>query len=388
MGDIYLSEFKKVARQAFSAWNRDPASPSFGSFDRQYWGWKKKDFSDATLQCGIKLALEFGKMIRQTSSFPRLVDGYINYCASIQLRDGSFNQCYPNERTPGVVYDILSTLVYVRTSEFLQSVASEKKLDGIIERAVRFALRTDEKHGDIANHLSGYAYELLEYAQYSKDERARIKGKNYIGRLFDLLDPTEGWLQEYDGPDPGYQTRTLRYLVKCAKLLGDQEIWEVVEKGTAFIREVLMPDGSLHPMLGSRSTALLYPSAFEVLAARDAQYDDLAVLIRSAWSNGRVPLPSCLDFENASRLAEDALDAVWANRRTGKVVAIQKPSLDIREPDDVEMPRAGISIFRDKNRVVYISHRLGGVVVIYGKNGRGVWELVYEDSGYLLQTGR
>ena len=29
--------------------NREPASPSQGSFDRKYWGWKYKDFGDATL---------------------------------------------------------------------------------------------------------------------------------------------------------------------------------------------------------------------------------------------------------------------------------------------------------------------------------------------------
>ena len=46
LSNIYRDEFERVARRAFSMWNRDPASPSFGSFDRQYWGWKYKDFGD------------------------------------------------------------------------------------------------------------------------------------------------------------------------------------------------------------------------------------------------------------------------------------------------------------------------------------------------------
>ena len=43
----YEREFEATARLAFSMWNRDPASPSCGSFDRPWWGWKFKDFPEA-----------------------------------------------------------------------------------------------------------------------------------------------------------------------------------------------------------------------------------------------------------------------------------------------------------------------------------------------------
>ncbi len=387
MPNIYLTEFNQVACRAFSMWHREPASTSFGSFDRQYWGWKKKDFSDATMQYAIKLTVEYAHLNGLTSAIPTLLEGYVDYCKRIQLKDGSFDQCYPNERTPGVIYDILSPFIYVRKSPYLQSLNAQKSLDEIMERAISFVLKTDEKHGDVANHIAQYSYELFNYAAYAGNEKAHNKGEEYLERLLFLMDNDEGWFQEYHGPDAGYQTRTLRYLTKCAVLLDRPEIWGVVRKAADFIDNLLMPDGSIHPMLGTRSTALLYPSAFEVLAARDSSYQGLAARVRKGWSNACVPLPSWLDFDNAIRLADDARDAADASATTS--TKKNDKDFDACKTDEsvrrVELPNAGILVILNKNMAVYIGYRLGGVVVVYKKSEIGEWKLLYEDSGYLLR---
>lgn len=385
--NIYLTEFTHVACQAFSMWNRDPASPSFGSFDRQYWGWKKKDFSDATLQYAVKLAVEYSHIAGMTSTIPKLLEGYVDYCKRIQLKDGSFDQCYPNERTPGVIYDLLSTFIYVRQSPYLQSQNAQNSLDGVMERAISFALKTDEKHGNIANHLAQYAYELFYYAAYTGDEKAHAGGEAYFERLLALLDDTEGWFQEYQGPDAGYQTRSLRYITKCAVLLDKPEIWNIVRKAADFIDNLLMPDCSIHPMLGTRSTALLYPFAFETLALHDSAYQKLAYRVRKGWSNAQVPLPSWLDFDNAIKLAEDAKDAAdaYASNTTDTCTSFDDCKTG-NATEQVDLPNAGIKIIRNKRLVVYIGYRLGGVVVAYKKCENKEWKLLYEDSGYLLHS--
>jgi len=380
LSGIYLDEFKRVARTAFAMWNRDPASASFGSFDRQYWGWKYKDFSDSTLQCAVRLAIEYARLREQTSTLPRLIDGYVSYCGRIQLRDGSFDQCYPYERTPGVVFDILSTLIYVRQCPYLESDGEKTELDGIIEKAARFALHTDETHGAIANHYAEYAYELFHYAKYARNNEALTQANRYLDRVLALFERKEGWFEEYAGPDPGYQTRTLRYLAKIAELNERSDLWPVISKAAEFVGELMMPDGSLHPMLGSRSTALLYPSAFEILARREGRFRGLAAKVREAWDRRRVPLPSELDFCNAIRLADDARDAADASapapELTGVPPAVVGP---------VDYPKAGIAIRRSADRVVYVNWRLGGVVVVFSR-ARDQWELTYEDSGYLLKS--
>ena len=384
MRTIYLDEAERVARQSFSMWNREPASSSFGSFDRQYWGWKYKDFSDATMQYGVRLAVEYASARGLIENLPDFLGGYADYCASIQLADGSFNQCYPYERTPGVIYDILSTLVYVRRSPYLLDAGARYKLDWVIERAVAFALRTDEKHGEVSNHLAHYAYELLQYAEFSGDDKVKAKAREYIDRFLDAFEPDEGWFLEYNGPDPGYQSRCLRYLVKIADISADEELWSTVRLAAGFINEMLMPDGSIHPMLGCRSTALLYPSAFERLACVDASWRGLAARVREGWRNRKVPMPSEIDYGNAIRLADDALDA--HNHLAGDNGIGVSNSDDLAESSgDRDFPKAGIHIRRLPDRAVFVASRLGGVIVAYSRNADSNWRLAYEDSGYLIK---
>lgn len=401
MANTYLTEFELVVRQAISRWNRDPASPSRGSFDRKFWGWKFKDFSDATLQYAVKPALEYFLREGTTEVIPAWLTDYVRFLQAIQLADGSFNQCYPFERTPGVVYDVFPALISVHQSPYLTS-QDRHALEGIIQRALDYVLRSEEKHGEIANHIASYAYALFLYDEHYREARARRRGEDYLVRLLALMDKNEGWFQEYRGPDPGYQTRTMRYLAKCALLLNAPEIWEALQKSADFMEATLMPDGSVHPMLGTRATALLYPSGFEVLGAHEASYLGLARRVRSAWDRGLVPLPSWLDFDNAIRLADDALDAaeaVQAQAQDSGGGPVQEPpeeayalSEDLSGPPETgqtvtDFSRAGIMIVRHPRYRLYLGYRLGGVVIVYGRH-HGHWDLLHEDSGYLLRVSR
>jgi hypothetical protein len=377
----YHTEFELVARSAFAMWNREPASPTFGSFDRPYWGWLFKDFGDATLQYAVHLAVEYARRRGLTSTLPDLLEGFVDHCRRVQRADGSFDQCYPHEGTPGAVYDILSTLTYVRDSPFLTSPRAKQDLDRVLGAAVRFCLRSDEGHGRIANHLAEYSFELLHYAHRGADQAAEKLGLAYLERTLALFNPEEGWFLEYNGADAGYQTRCLRYLVKIAALTGRDDLWKCAGRAAGFAEQMLMPDHSIHPMLGVRSTALLYPSGFEGLAARDPRFASLAARVRRAWETGVVPLPSGLDFANAIRLADDALEA--HDSRTASRQEGAEPTL----PDgDADFPAAGISIRRRPDLIVYVAHGLGGSVVVYAKDAGGQWRLCGEDSGYLFRA--
>ena len=381
MPDIFTTEFEIVARRALSYWNRDPGSPSFGSFDRAYWGWKAKDFSDATLQYAVRIALRYATTRPNGGVDPdwlnAWLEGYVEFCRNTQHRDGSFDQCYPHERTPGVVYDMLSALVYVRDSGHLRSPRALADLDGVIDRSVAFAMSEDEVHGEIANHLGSYAYELLQFGQARQHDAAIARARAYLERMLKTFDREEGWFLEYQGPDPGYQTRTLRYLAKCAELLADDQLWDAAERAAAFLERVMMPDGSVHPMLGTRSTALVYPSGFMRVARRTPRFQALASLVHAGWQNARVPLPSTLDFDNAIRLADDAFEA----GQCGVPPAAESAGEAGRD----ELARAGLTIWRDPARAVFVASRLGGVVVIYERSERG-WRLKHEDSGYLVRS--
>ena len=382
MADIFSSEFEIVARRALSSWNRDPGSPSFGSFDRAYWGWKAKDFSDATLQYAVRLAVRYvttrATGVVDPDWLNAWLEGYVDFCRATQHRDGSFDQCYPHERTPGVVYDMLSALLYVRDSGCLRSPRALADLDGVIDRAVTFAMSEDERHGEVANHLGSYAYELLHYGRARQHAGATARAQAYLERMLKTFERDEGWFLEYQGPDAGYQTRTLRYLTKCAEILDDAELWKVAGRAAEFLEHLLMPDGSVHPMLGTRSTALVYPSGFMRLARRWPRFQPMASLVRSGWQHARVPLPSTLDFDNAIRLADDAFEA----GALGGMPEVETPPAAAGR---TELPRAGLTIWREPNRAVFVASRLGGVVVIYERSADG-WRLKHEDSGYLIRS--
>jgi len=375
---VYEREFAATARLAFGMWNRDPASPSYGSFDRAWWGWKFKDFSDATLQYAVRLAVSYAERAGVQNPIGEWLDAWVQFIAAIQHRDGSLDQAYPYERTPGVVFDVLSTFIDIHGSPHL-SAASRQRLAPIIERAAGFALRTDEGHGEIANHLAQYAYELAVYARFASDARATAAANRYLDRLLSLFDREEGWFREYEGPDPGYQTRTLRYLVKLAACPGYDGLWDVATRAGEFLTEFVMPDGSVHPMLGARSTAILYPSGIEVLAGRDPdRVSALAARVRRGWDRGLVPLPSTLDFANAIRLADDAREAFQL------VVPLVEASPEAA-PGKRTFTRAGLAVWRTPERQIYVASALGGVVVVYERDPSG-WRLALEDSGYLFRV--
>jgi hypothetical protein len=374
----YEREFEATARLAFGMWNRDSASPSYGSFDRAWWGWKFKDFPDATLQYAARLAVPYALKAGEGSPIGEWLEAWVRFIGTIQHRDGSLDQAYPHERTPGVVFDVLSTFTFVYEGPHL-SAESRARLGRIIERAAGFAIRTDEHHGEIANHIAEYAYELAEYARFSGDPVATAAAGRYLARLLSLFDREEGWFREYEGPDPGYQTRTLRYLVKLARLPGYEGLWDVAERAGDFLADFIMPDGSVHPMLGTRSTGILYPSGIEALAARDpGRFGALAGRVRAAWEQGLVPLPSTIDFANAIRLADDAREAV--------PLMASLPEAPAAGPSGTRsLPRAGLAAWRTESRQVFLASSLGGVVVAYDRHPGG-WRLAFEDSGYLLRA--
>lgn len=380
MQAIYQREYRHVARLAFSMWNREPASPSAGSFDRRYWGWKSKDFGDATMQYAARLAIAYADEQGLASTLPCLLENYVEHVANLQRTDGSFDQCYPYERTPGVIYDFLSTLIDVWAGPWLTNARTRTLLEKVIQRAAAFVVNTDEVHGEIANHLAEYAFECLYHAKHFHDPKTQAKGEAYLERMVRNFDREEGWFLEYDGADPGYQTRALRYLVKCAELLKRGDLWDAAERAGDFLELALMPDGSVHPMLGCRSTALLYPSGFEALARHSSRFEPLARRVRHAWLHRLAPLPSTLDYENAIRLGDDALDAA----RLCPDDAVAEPMPRPMTAEMIHRPRAGLVVYRDPARVIHVHPSLGGTVVVYGHTDQGEWRLLHEDSGYVL----
>jgi len=143
-----------------SSLDRDPFSKTLGCFERLFWGWKLKDYPDATLQRLIYPLVTY--YYRIDSSFcekqvflPWAIRSF-EYLRKIQHRDGSFDQAFPNEHSHGatafLLYDLART--YQMMNEDLNASA-KKPILKTLEDMGNFLIRNEEKHGLISNHLLG-----------------------------------------------------------------------------------------------------------------------------------------------------------------------------------------------------------------------------------------
>ena len=101
-----------TCRKLLSQLNRDPATPTYGCFDRRYWAWKLTDFPEATFQRNAA-ALTWYLQQEECENSPLLTEAIcaaILYACHVQHKDGSFDQAYPNERSYGAAAFLLPDL--------------------------------------------------------------------------------------------------------------------------------------------------------------------------------------------------------------------------------------------------------------------------------------
>src|SRR3989338_3382062 len=99
--EMALSETARI----LSLQDRNPISPTYGSFDREYWQYKKVDTPYASVQGAVfSLALLYKNRLYNNPYYKNkkiiewIVAG-IRFLSKIQKRNGSFDEYYPNERS-------------------------------------------------------------------------------------------------------------------------------------------------------------------------------------------------------------------------------------------------------------------------------------------------
>jgi hypothetical protein len=109
------SQVNDAVRRLLSELDRNPYSATYGCFDRRYWSWKLVDFPEATFQRNVHpLALLYSDQNSQHFSSPKVrmaIVAGLNYSASLQHQDGSFDQAFPNERSFGATAFLLHSLL-------------------------------------------------------------------------------------------------------------------------------------------------------------------------------------------------------------------------------------------------------------------------------------
>jgi len=254
--------------RALNLMDRNTHSKTFGCFDKYYWHFKTKDFPSASFQMGVEFLSRLWANPYTDNPFyksPLLlswIKAGLKYSCSIQHKDGSFDEWYPNER------GWAGPSSYVIHALIRSYSITEKELDEDLKKELRdcFSKTGDflikQKEGaKLANHSALFLLSLYELSEVLCSQKLKAQFEISF-QNFESLVSKEGWSMEYDNVDFGYNLATLSFFARLNKLYPHSFLKNYAEKSFSFLSYFFYPDGSFGA-LGSRETIHLYPYAFK-----------------------------------------------------------------------------------------------------------------------------
>ena len=181
-----------------------------------------------------------------------------------------------------------------------------------------------------------------------------------------------GYSVEYGGDDPSYQTRTLKYLVKCLPLLDGlmyEKCLSLCLQMTYYLKNCVLKDGTLYSAFGSRNSEIIYPSGIIQMSNNYLQFADLANNISTSILNNITITPDILDFDNYIRLVDDYIDS--NNKYLFKYLIIDIKSSNKFYP---------IKKIVKQRYTIYLKPSVGLPLIIFRDD-----TCVYKNSGILIR---
>jgi len=388
--EVYRQHILLAIPHLLSALDRDQFSYTYGSFDREYWAWATKDFSNIDLQRAVySLSLVYLTNFKdnvwyRSEKLLEWVKAGIAFWVNAQHIDGSFDHHYPNEYSfVGVaftLYEISQAYDLLVRSKVIDEF--DKDFILAIQKAANFLCETDEYHGFISNHRLGAACALYSVYLITKNEKYLRRSRYFIKTVEDKQSTLEGWLFEYGGADPGYQTLDTYYLANYYELSSDDVFLEnVIKPSVYFIQYFIHPDGSIGGEYGSRNCPLFFPSGFELLAKKIPEAEAIITEGVYALKSGNLPALSDLDIRNFVPMFSSYMQSMNSPNNV-----LDMPTVEIPYNREFERywPDAGIYIRSTKNKYFIVGLSKGGVVKVFDKNSK---KLDVSHCGYMMMIG-
>ncbi len=195
-------------------------------------------------------------------------------------RDGSCDDYYPNERALGATVFSLLAMTEAYSLLGLRDI----QLESFFRKRADWLMYHQET-GKLSNHQALVVLALYNVFTITGEKRY-IKG---VRERIDILrkwQHPEGWFQEYEGADPGYQTVTIDALARYWQKSGDPSVLPLLEKALGFSVYFLHPDYSYGGEYGSRNTYIAYPAGMEILSEKYGKAAYLAMGFQKAIAKG------------------------------------------------------------------------------------------------------
>jgi len=273
-GEWYLREALAQIPRILTLQDRDPSSPSYGSFDRNYWHYRTQDFPSGMYQeLALPLAQVFAYDLPGNRWYrePRLRElalAGVRCAARDAHPDASSDDYFPYERALGAT--AFAAAAHAKVLQLLEVDDSE-----LVEFCGRRARWLVDRHesGKLSNHQALVALAAARTAEVTGDETLRDAARRRLEVCLSWQHE-EGWFTEYEGADPGYQSLTIAFLAALRDHLDEPALDAALVPAVRFAAHFLHPDGSYGGETGSRNTCQVLPSGWERLAGElpEARY--------------------------------------------------------------------------------------------------------------------
>ena len=377
----------KACRRLLSEINRDPATPTCGCFDRRYWAWKLVDFPEATFQrnlAALAWQLQQPEAQDERAFLTLTIQSGLLYTASIQHRNGSFDQAYPYEASYGATAFLLPDLLdaYQAIKDSCADV-QQMTIEAMLFRASDFLNKHAELHGTISNHLAGAALALRKAGQFFDRPEFTRKSGEIVDYILAKQSP-EGWYVEYGGADPGYQTLCMYYLAQVYRLLEDENEKEKLHASLKvsldFLQYFVHPDGTFGGEYGSRRTEVYYPGGIALLSDEFPQAAAMSARMRTSIEQGQTVTLADIDIGNSAPLLNNTIQALAFHKpKDLSLLPCQQESFE------KDFPGAGILLRGTPRYYCVVGVSTGGVVKLFDKKKA---RLALDDCGLLGITSR
>ncbi|MGH9795838.1 MAG: hypothetical protein ACRD5G_13795 [Candidatus Acidiferrales bacterium] len=366
--------------------DREPQSVNAGSFDREHWGWKFRDFPMTMLQTAVyPLALLWrhplpGNQYHRNARVLEWIERGMRATLARQHPNGAFDSVAPFSQDHGVTLAVTHHLC--ETARVLGDDLPpdlHNQLRDAAQRACRFAERSREDYAFISNHQALFALAWRSAGELLRDQRYLRQARGVVDRILSRQS-SDGWYTEYGGPDPGYESLGISYLAKYWQRTGDADVLESLKRSVQFLSYCVHPDGGMGGVYGSRHTSLYFPAGFEVLAPEIPLAAAIVRFVGERLAAGNVVTPATTDMHNLVPLLTSYLEAALAQREHREPLPLPCEELQGVK----QFPDSGITVAGTPAYYAVANAKKGGVCRIFDRRAS---TLAYEDAGYLICTG-
>ena len=321
----------------------------------------------------------FVKMMQRDPYYknPRILDwisAAFERWVSLQRRDGSFDEAYPFERSFAATS---FSLFYL--SEGLKLVEDQLSPDVVNKSRLAFQLacswlqKNSETHGILSNHIAAGAAGMLSANRFLNDPNLEKRAIALVEKIFQHQS-TEGWYEEYGGPDMGYQTHCLFYLARIWQIRPTDELLNSLKRAFEFQSYFVHLNKTIGGEYMYRNTTFYFPAAFEMMSAECPIAAAIAAFLRASVKHQKAVGLQMADVQNYQPLLNNYLFA------SNNATTLGNEDLLPHNRHATQLfKKAGIFVKNTPKYQAVLGMSKGGVIKIYDKVSN---ELVYSDCGY------